>query len=492
MSVSSFIAPIFMAAVVFGLSACQSPHLAAVLQGSRVPVEPSTSADVKKPTETQATTTQTEPTEQAALPETPDVPEEEQEDARQTPSLIPYLTGRVPPKPDGALAPRTPVTPMATSSAIRVALLLPLSGPNEKLGKAMLNAAQMALFDFSDSDFELLIFDTTGTPEGAVEAARFAIGDGATMILGPLLGTSVSAVTPLARAANVTVVGFSSDRTVTGAGVYTMGFFPETEVERVVTYAHSTGLRRFAALAPGNAYGQTVVEALRQSAVRLGGEVTRIQFYDPQAQDYSEVVRELADYDSRRQALLDQRDELAERDDEIAVRALKRLEKLQTIGDVPFDALLLADGGERLLALAALLPFYDIDPKKVRILGTGQWDSPGLGSEPALSGGWHAGPPPAARADFVGQYEATYGAKPHRLSTLAYDATALAAVMARAEGGANFSAAALTTESGFWGRDGIFRFMPDGGVERGLAVLQIEPRTIKVISPSPEAFSQIN
>lgn len=449
-------------------------------------MQPSTSADVKKQQpdepalEAQAPIQQSQ---QAALPGTG-------EEQNQTPSLIPYLTGRAPTLPQTAPGVQVPITPMATSSTVRVALLVPLSGPNEELGKAMLNAAQLALFDFSDNRFELLVHDTHGTPEGAMEAARFAIGDGASMILGPLLGPSVSAISPMARAANVPVVGFSSDRTVTGTGIYTMGFFPETEVERVVEYARSRGSSRFAALAPSGPYGETVVEALRQAAYRLGGEVTQVQFYDPRADDFSAVVRELANYDSRRQALLNQRAELSEREDEVAVRALQRLEKLQTLGEPPFDALLLADGGERLLAIAALLPFYDVDPKKVRILGTGQWDSPGLGSEPALNGGWHAGPPPTARAEFVLQYQQVYGSKPHRLSTLAYDATALAAVLSRSESGPDFSAAALTSKSGFWGRDGIFRFLGDGSVERGLAVLQVEPRSTSVISPSPEAFSE--
>ena len=90
--------------------------------------------------------------------------------------------------------------------------------------------------------------------------------------------------------------------------------------------------------------------------------------------------------------------------------------------------------------------------------------------------------------EFVKHYKSVYGVKPHRLSTLAYDATALSAVMARAEGGPDFSDGVLTAKSGFWGRDGIFRFQNDGTVQRGLAVLQVEARSIKVISPSPEAF----
>ena len=180
-----------------------------------------------------------------------------------------------------------------------------------------------------------------------------------------------------------------------------MGFFPEDEVKRVVAYAISKWKKRFAAIAPIGLYGQAVVEALRFTAVEFGGEVEKVLFYDAKAEDFSDVVRELANYESRRQALLDQRSELQRRDDEIAKRALKRLEKMQTLGEVPFDTLLLAGGGKRLLAIAALLPFYDVDPKKVRMLGTGQWDMPDLGVEPALRGGWHAGPPPQARANFV-------------------------------------------------------------------------------------------
>ena len=149
---------------------------------------------------------------------------------------------------------------------------------------------------------------------------------------------------------------------------------------------------------------------------------------------------------------------------------------------------MVADGGKRLQSVAALLPFYDIDPKKVRMLGTGQWDVPGIGTEPALIGGWFAAPSPTARADFVAAYRETYGAAPPRLATLAYDAAALAAVLARGKDGPDFSARAITVPSGFWGRDGIFRFLPEGVAERGLAVMKVGRHGAEVISRAPESF----
>ena len=385
-------------------------------------------------------------------------------------------------------AARSTVPAPASGDVVRVALLLPLSGPNGRLGAEMLNAAQLAVFDFADKNLELLVHDTKGTPGGAVRAASAAIGDGAAMILGPLLSATTRAITPQARAAAVPVVAFSSDRSVAGGGIYTMGFLPSAEIERIVSFARSKGVRRFAVLAPDNVYGETVVGAFENAVAANGAVVVRVQFYDPYADDFSAAIRALAQYGSRRQTLLAQRQELKGRDDEVSRRALKRLERLQTIGNLPFDALLVADGGKRLQSIAALLPFYDIDPKKVRMLGTGQWDAPGIGAEPALIGGWFAAPSPMARGDFENAYRSVYGHPPPRLATLAYDGTALAAVLAQGENGPDFSPAAITQPSGFWGRDGIFRFLPEGVAQRGLAVMKVGRGNPEIISRAPDTF----
>jgi branched-chain amino acid transport system substrate-binding protein len=138
--------------------------------------------------------------------------------------------------------------------------------------------------------------------------------------------------------------------------------------------------------------------------------------------------------------------------------------------------------------VAPLLPFYDIDPVRVRILGTGLWDDPSLGKEPELVGGWYAAPDPKQRADFEQRYATLFGAKPPRIATLGYDATALAALLAKKPGGADFSAAALTNPNGFAGLDGIFRLRADGLNDRGLAVLEVQRDAPRIVSPAPVSF----
>ena len=164
---------------------------------------------------------------------------------------------------------------------------------------------------------------------------------------------------------------------------------------------------------------------------------------------------------------------------------------METLGGLPFDSVLIPEGGATLRRLAPLLAFYDIDPDKVRFIGTALWEEPNLGREPSLVGGWFAAPPPAQSAAFLGRFEQIYGRRPPRIATLAYDAVALAVALTKAPTGIDFSPSAITSLSGFAGIDGVFRFRPDGIAERGLAIVEVEAEGFRVISPAPQTFEQV-
>jgi branched-chain amino acid transport system substrate-binding protein len=128
----------------------------------------------------------------------------------------------------------------------------------------------------------------------------------------------------------------------------------------------------------------------------------------------------------------------------------------------------------------------------VRRLGTGLWFYVSLASDKALAGAWFAAPDPGLRRDFERRYVDNYGLQPPRLATLAYDATALAAVLARngwQQGGqVSFDREAIGNPNGFAGVDGVFRFRPDGLIERGLGVLEFRGGMISVVDPAPATF----
>ena len=381
----------------------------------------------------------------------------------------------------------TATVPEATPPTARVGLLLPLSGRYASEGRTLLRAAQLALFDTADERFLLLPRDTEGTAKGAERAALALLEDGVDLILGPLFAEGVGAVASHARAQNVTVVAFSTDRAAASEGVYLLGHTPRVQIRRVFDHAAANGHQEIALLVPDTRYGAAVLVEAWAAAAATGLSLTRARTYAPDASDAAEVVRELAEYDRRAQALKDERAALARQNDAAARRRLKRLATLDTLGALPFDAVLLADGGARLRQVAPLLPYYDIDPAKIRVLGTGLWEDPAALGEAALLGGWFAGPDPAARRNFEDRYSRVFGEPPGAIATIAYDATALAAALARA--GASFEPEAIGDRGGFLGADGLFRFDDEGIAERGLAIFEVAGGgKTRIVSPAPARF----
>ncbi len=353
------------------------------------------------------------------------------------------------PQPAIASKPLAPA-PAAALLKQKAAILLPLSGPNAALGQAMLNAAQQAVFDSAGNNFELQPRDTAG-PEGAETAARKAIGDGASLIIGPLFAADVPPVKRTAQANGLLVLPLSTDTSLAERGVFVMGLAPAAQVQRVVAYAASRGAHRFAALIPATPYGTLVDDVFRRTLGEQGQTLIDVQTYDPKGADLAEKVQALA------------------------------------LQQNMIDALFLPASGNDLKKVADQLAAAGFNSSRTRLLGTGLWDTPALGRQvPFLIGGWYAAPDPAQRRTFIAGYQAAYGAEPPRLATLAYDATALAAILAKR--GLRYDEAALTNPNGFAGLDGIFRLRASGAVERAMAVLEITAAGTIAVDPSPTSF----
>ena len=194
--------------------------------------------------------------------------------------------------------------PPGIANRTRVALLLPLSGPRAGLGRAVLDAAQLALFDVADGDFELRPYDTAATGEGAAIAAGQAVADGVKLVIGPIFSAAVRGAAPVVQEAGLNMLAFSNNRDVAEPGVYLSGLFPESQIARVIAYAARRGVRRLGVLAPGGAFGARVLDAARQSAQAAGITLVRSEIFGPSTDDIVRAVRTIGDYDTRRAALL--------------------------------------------------------------------------------------------------------------------------------------------------------------------------------------------
>jgi ABC-type branched-subunit amino acid transport system substrate-binding protein len=345
-----------------------------------------------------------------------------------------------------------PQQPQAVGTGqVKVGLVLPLSASGNAgvAALSMKNAAEMALAEFQNPNIQLLIKDDAGSAQGAQQGTQQALDEGAEIILGPLFAASVPATAQLARTRGVSVIAFSTDSSVAGRGVYLLSFLPESDVNRIVEYAAGTGKRSFAALLPDNAYGNVVEAAFKQAVGRKGGRIVAFEKYGA---DRATAARTVA----------------------------------QALGGA--DALFIADDGDSVVTVADALTAAGANLKNIQLLGTGLWDNPRVFASPTLQGGLYAAPDPSGFRSFSGRYRAKFGAEPVRTATLAYDAVALVAALARTQGGQRFSPEVLTNPSGFAGIDGLFRFRADGSNERGLAVMKVTTGGGTAVAGSPKSF----
>jgi len=328
----------------------------------------------------------------------------------------------------------------------KVAVIVPLTGPDGPVGTSIANAANLALLDTGEKSIRITIYNSAG-PGGVAGATQRAIAEGSRLILGPLLAEDVRAAAPVARQAGVPVIAFSNDEGVAGNGVYIMGFTPDQSISRIVDYSRSKGANSFAALTPTGLYGQRAAQALLGAVRRSGGRVASIETYDRSSG---------------------------------AVAAAAR--RLNAKGQ--FDAVLIADSG-RIAAIAA--PALKVGPRR---LGTELWAADKtLGKTAALRGAWYAAAPDTQFNKLVTRYRARYGKTPYRLASLGYDAVLLAVRSARDWPiGRAFPARSLIASDGFAGVDGNFRFGRDGIAERLLEVRQVTGAGATTVAPAATAF----
>ncbi len=300
--------------------------------------------------------------------------------------------------PKGKPGPVAPVKPVEGAAPVlpddqqrnRVALLVPLTGPNAAVGQSIANAAGMALIDTGNKSIRMTAYDTNA---GAAAA------------------------------------------------------------DRVVRYAKTRGVTRFAALVPNGVYGRNASTAMIRAVEGAGGNLVAMKSYDRSAKGMGSAVAQLG--------------------------------KGQD-----YDGVLIADNA-RIAAQVVPLVRKSSSPQ-AHIMGTELWAAEtALLNGPSLSGAWYASVSDTRYRQLSQAYRRQFGRGPFRLASLGYDSMLLVIKISSGwKVGDRFPVAKLRDDGGFVGVDGAFRFGPSGVAERALEVRELNPAGAKTVAPAPAGFKE--
>ncbi|MCC7321691.1 MAG: penicillin-binding protein activator [Rubellimicrobium sp.] len=349
--------------------------------------------------------------------------------------------------------------PVRPGSAVKVALLVPAGSGNssdELIAANLENAARLAVADLGGAGIDLRVYATAGDPARAAQVAVQAVADGAGIILGPLYAEEANAAGVAVAPSGVNLLAFSNNPTIAGGNVFVLGQTFRNTADRLVRYGLRNGVNNYLVVHGDDLQGQIGSNAIAAAVRTNGGTVAGIQGY-PMSQ--SGILG--------------------------AAPRIAAAARSGNAGAVFMTAGVNAD----LPILATALPEAGLGPDAVRYLGLTRWNAvPQALTLPGLQGGLFALPDQQMSAQFEARYTAAYGSAPHPLASLAYDGiAAIGALVARGDSQA-LGRSALTQAQGFQGTSGIFRLLPDGTNERGLAVAEVRGGQVVVLDPAPRAF----
>lgn len=368
----------------------------------------------------------------------------------------------------GALAwiasctPTTGPGPMINTSApVQVALLVPIGTGDATdgfLAQNLENAARLAIADLQGVTIDLRVYDTGADAAQAAAAASRAVDEGAKIILGPLFAEAANAAGIAVRSRGVNVLAFSNNTSIAGGNVFVLGATFENTAKRLAAYAASTGFDRIMVVHGDDVPGAIGRDAVVQAIVKSGATLAGVESY-PLSQ----------------QGILDASSLIAENATANGATAM----------------FLTAGANADLPIVATVLPEHGINPATVRYIGLTRWDvTPQALSLPGLQGGIFAMPDTSVSNQFDARYAAAFGGLPHPLAGLAYDGIAAIGALVAAGNRDALTVSALTQPQGFQGTAGIFRLLPDGTNERGLAVAQIQNNQVVIVDPAPRSFAR--
>ena len=264
---------------------------------------------------------------------------------------------------------------------------------------------------------------------------------------------------------------FVYDKNLADDCVYLINFFPQDDLTALFNFFPANS--KIALLYPENFYGNSVNKAIDAIALNSKSLLINKVSYKEDLIDARDSIKELGKYELRKYELERQKKILENSNNEISKKALNKIKRFETIGKVDFTHLILPEYSIRLLEIAPLLPFYDVDPRKIQFVGTGVWDDKIFFNEPALQGAIFSGIEEEKRHDFFSDYEYIYHEKPIRTATLPYDLIGIVSYMLDKK--MTVSNANKLLESGnikFDGIDGKFLFI-NNIIFRELDILKI-------------------
>lgn len=372
-----------------------------------------------------------------------------------------------------------------------MAVLLPLSGDNAPVGETIRTSIETAVLQNAPQNLSVAFFDTAKNPDTVFTEA---LSINPEIIVGPVFSKDARQI-KYAKPETLPVLSFTSDANALGSGVMTMALMPTNGVEEIVKEMSYDNIKDFIILAPNTQSGRLMAgAALKASEIYHVPNVGVFYYTENDTDSIKNISQKASMYDTRtaantraREILSDilTKERLTTIEKSSMTIQLDNLSKTETLGKIPYDAILFLGSGDDTETLVSFLRYYGINSGYTKFYGTAVWEGSDIAQDITMRGAKYATLPEIS-ADFSNLYEQMSGKPANRLASFGYDATNMAIGMIYSP---KSNAAYLLDPSGYIGIDGLFRLKPTGENERALRIVQLSgDGTISTVREADKTF----
>ena len=382
-------------------------------------------------------------------------------------------------------------SPTDDGTTHNVAVLLPMSGPNAAVGNTIRASIETAILQRAPSNMSFTFYDTA---KNATAVMTDAISTSPDVIIGPVFAGNARILREI-KPESTPALSFTSDATAVGRGVMTMALMPTNSIEAIIKEMQTDNVKKFIVLAPNTESGRLMAGTAKSASEMYNIALSGLFYYTP---DDSESIKNTtirATMNTARTAANTRaREVLADiltKENLTAIEKsnlniqLERISRTDTLGAIPYDAILFLGDADDTTKLASFMRYYGVAAGDAKMYGTALWDGTNIANDITMSGAKYAALPPV-NENFTQIYEQVSGVPASRLATFGYDAANMAMGMINSN---KSDAAYLLDPSGYMGMDGLFRLKPTGDNERALRIVRLNGAgTLTQIKPAPATF----
>ena len=304
------------------------------------------------------------------------------------------------------------------SEKIKIGLLIPMTGSNKEIGQSIIKAVSLAVKDIDSSSIEVYPKDTASRPNQSLKSAFELKQMGIKVVIGPVFYESLAYLDEIK---DLTFLSLTNKTLDLPKNVISAGINSTSQFNTIKKFLEKNDVERTIFLTPIREYEFEIKKAIKDSKIKIFKKYD----YNIEPTKLTKQIEEITKYKIRKQNLEDEISRIKNSNDPNKEKKIKRLEKRYTIGNLKFDAVVVADFDESLKSVTTSLLYTDVQPKDKYFITLNQWFDESLLNETDVQPIYY----PSINKENFDNYKIKYfnafNEDPTHLSLLSYDLVGL-------------------------------------------------------------------